>query len=269
MAINLPYRLREGQKAYAAKVMANFEALLAAYNNIHIEGLGEGDFAALLGLLYQAAVMAGKDGNANEIVFSDGESLTQKFDAGTLNASLLNSNGLFYSEVDPSDGHLYLTASECIDENAFSIDQNGHLIFSLEEPENNEVIHRYDLGNVRGETGPAGAGGMSAAIYDPNNLQKDPNIYSGVYICFSGDWVDNEIVLSDSKRVTGDYLSSFITANSGHAFIGLAVGASDAAAQAWMDAAIVAVSQGAGQITLRALGDVPDVTLLLQVYMFK
>ena len=187
MAISLPYRLREGQIAYAAKVMANFEALLGAYNQVHIDGLGEGDVVTLLQLLYQAAVMAGEEGNTAQIVFPDGDTLEEKFSAGTLNASLLDSDGLFYFEVG-EDGHLYVTASESIGPHDFYIDENGHLIYNLSDPEESEAVHRYDLGMVRGDQGPASTGDMDADIYDPYNQQKDLNHYTGYFNCLALNW---------------------------------------------------------------------------------
>ena len=188
MAISLPYQLREGQKAYAAKVMANLEALLGVYNRAHVDGLGEGDVVTLLQLLYQAAVMAGEDGNAAQIKFPDGDTLQQKFDAGTLNAALLNNDGLFYFEQDPDNGHLYVTASESIGPHAFYIDNNGHLIYNLDDPEGNESVHQYDLGLVRGAQGPVGEGDMAASIYDPNGQEKDLNLYTGYFLCPAPDW---------------------------------------------------------------------------------
>ena len=190
MAISLPYRLREGQIAYAAKVMANFEARLGAFNQAHVDGLGDGDVITLLRLLYEAAVMAGEDGNAEQIVFPDGETLTQKFNAGTLNASLLDSDGLFYFYVDPKDGHLYVTASDSIDEDDFTVDENGHLVYTLDDPENNNEVHTYDLGLVKGDKGDTGTGDMDASVYDPNGVRKDMNPYTGYFTCPVVGWGD-------------------------------------------------------------------------------
>lgn len=186
--VNLPYNLREGQVARAAQVMANFLALLGAYGSIKIEGLGEGDVETLMQLMYEAMVKAGEPGNTEGIVFHDGDTLEQKFAAGTLNASILNSEGLFYFEIDPISGHLIVTAAEGIGEEDFLIDGDGHLIFNLEDPETSSVVHRYDLGRVVGEQGPAGAGGMDAAVYDPRGVRKDLNPYLGSFICYAPKW---------------------------------------------------------------------------------
>jgi len=219
MATNLPYLLREGQKAYAAKVMANFEALLGAYNMVHVDGLGESDVATLLQLLCQAAVMAGKEGNTAQIVFPDGDSLEEKFDAGTLNAALIDSDGLFYFEVDPNDGHLYVTASESIGPHDFYIDEHGHLIYNLSDPEESMAVHRYDLGLVRGERGPVGVGNMATSVYDPNNQQKDLNLYTGYFNCQALGWggyhLTYDTVFQEGKTYYtedgGDYTEAGVT----------------------------------------------------------
>ena len=96
-AVNLPYHLREGQRAYAAKVMANFEALLGAYNLTEVKGLGVGDIPTLLRAMFEAAIKANETNNASQIYFEDGENLTDKFNAGNLNASIVDADGLFIS----------------------------------------------------------------------------------------------------------------------------------------------------------------------------
>ena len=152
MAINLPYNLREGQVAYAKKVMANFLALLGSYNNVTIGDLGTGDLDTMLQLLSESMVRAKQQGNAEDIVFADGDSVEQKFAAGTLNASVFNSEGLFYFHINPADGHLYVTTAESINEGDFAIDdQNGHLTFTLDDPATGNEVHTYDLGKVTGK----------------------------------------------------------------------------------------------------------------------
>ena len=188
MAISLPYKLREGQIAYAAKVMANFEALLGAYANGHVDGLGDGDIYTLLSLMYSAAVLANEAGNADQIKFEDGETLVQKFDAGTLNASLLNNEGMFYFYVDPADGHLYVTASEGMEEEDFTIADDGHLLYTLTDPAEGNAVHTYDLGKVKGDKGDAGAGGMDAAVYDPEGMQKDAFPHTGYFTLTADKW---------------------------------------------------------------------------------
>lgn len=192
MAVNLPYNLQERQIAYAAKVMANFEALLGAYNLTEVKGLGTGDIPYLLRKLFLAAIKAYEPDNAQQIIFSDGESLADKFDAGDLNASILNSDSLFYFHIDPVSGHLMVTCSDSVDEGDFSIGANGHLLYTLADPGGGDVdVHTYDLGRVRGEQGPVGPaspGDMDHDIYDPRELEKDLNHYVVWFNCPYEEW---------------------------------------------------------------------------------
>ena len=155
--VNLPYNLREGQVAYAAKVMANFRALLGACSNISVNDIGgsgpiTADVQTIVDLLVKSMVMADERGNSEHIVFGDGENLEQKFDSGTLNASLLDSEGLFYFEVRQQDGHLYVTASDGMEADNFAIrNSDGHLIFTLNDPADSTTVHTYDLGRVKGD----------------------------------------------------------------------------------------------------------------------
>ncbi|MBO4556510.1 MAG: hypothetical protein J5706_07090 [Elusimicrobiales bacterium] len=314
--VNLPYNLREGQVAYALKVMANFRALLGAYNNISIDGIGTGDIATIIGLLRQAMVMADEEGNSNHVVFPDGETLTQKYAAGTLNASLLDSEGLFYFYVDPTNGHLFVTASEGMEADNFEIDPDtGHLLFNLNDPDESNVVHTYDLGQVKGDKGDAGAGGMQATTYDPNGVGKDMNTYTGFFICYADKWggyfltedtafvadktyytydsVNDEYTaatvttgaavladtyyeklsameyrLSDDDHVGGATLTGHITPTSGHYFMGPADDTTDDAVNAWSGGQIRTLGQGTGSITIKALGDIPEEDVDLQVTMF-
>ena len=49
--IILPYQLRDGQKAYAARIMADLNALAGGLNNITVEGLEGGDLESTLAAL--------------------------------------------------------------------------------------------------------------------------------------------------------------------------------------------------------------------------
>lgn len=318
MAVHLPYNLHEGQVAYAAKVMANFRALLGAYGSITVDGIGTADVPTMLQLLYEAMVKADEDGNADHIRFEDGETLTQKFNAGTLNASILDSEGLFYFYVDPEDGHLYVTASEGMEADDFEIDENGHLVFTLNDPEGNNAVNVYDLGKVKGDKGEDGDPGMDADVYDPLRAEKDVNTYTGFFGCYAAGWGDyfltedstfdgdktyytydsvndeyteavvvggeavtantyyeklanNEYRLTDDGNVGGATLDGHITAISGHAYIGPAgeeEGGDADGANAWSNAKIWASAQGNGWILFKALGDIPEADIILQVTMF-
>ena len=320
--VNLPYNLREGQVAYALKVMANFRALLAAYGLITVDGIGPdggpatGDVPTIIELLRKAMVMADKEGNSDHVVFPDGETLTQKYAAGTLNASLLNNEGMFYFEIRQEDGHLLVTATEGIDQGDFEIDPDtGHLLFNLNDPDESNVVHTYDLGQVKGDKGDDGAGGMQATTYDPNGVGKDMNTYTGFFVCYALKWggyyltedtafvadktyytydSDNdeyteatvttgaavlantyyeklaaaEYRLSDDDHVGGATLTGHITTTSGHYFMGPANTATDDGVSAWSGGQVRTVSQGPGSIIIKALGDIPEEDVDLQVTMF-
>ena len=218
MVVSLPYKLREGQIAYAAKVMANFEALLGMYKYGHVDGLGDGDVFTLMELLCKAVVMAGDPGNAEQIVFEDGETLVHKFNAGTLNASLLDNEGMFYCSIG-DDGHLYITASEGIEEGDFSIGSDGHLLYTLSDPASSSVVHTYDLGLVKGQKGDPGAPGMVAAVYDPEGMAKDLNTYTSYYSLPEANWgayfltYDSKFLANKTYYVesSGSYVESTVT----------------------------------------------------------
>jgi len=52
--ITLPYSLQDGQKAYASRLMANFNAIVACFNNIEVEGLDPGSIDEIAAQLLQA-----------------------------------------------------------------------------------------------------------------------------------------------------------------------------------------------------------------------
>lgn len=220
MVVNLPYNLREGQIAYAAKVMANFRALLGAYNHTIVEGLGEGDLTTMLQLLFESVVKANEQGNAGEIVFADGETVEQKFAAGTLNAELLTGEGMFYFYIDPNSGHLIAVTSEAMEQSDFSIGDDGHLIYTIGDTGENSSVHFFDLGQVKGDKGDPGAGDMSAAVYDPNSVGKDLNTYTGYFMIEDIDWgayfLTYDTKFSGSKTYYtesgGEYTAATVTA---------------------------------------------------------
>lgn len=281
MAINLPFDLQEGTIAYARKVMANLRALLGAYNSVVIsedridwqpgEPLPQGDVSTLLSLLFQAVVMANEEGNSTKIRFLDGENLEEKFAAGTLNASILDSQGLFYFEVD-SAGHLIVTAAEGVDEENFEVDAlTGHLIYTLKDPEDSSEVTTYDLGQVKGGKGDKGDPGEDGTVF-----------YTGYFICYAAAWDADtkEYVLRDENyvqdeetmpggHIDGATLDGHITALTGHALIGPNYNvATDEEVEAWSNAMVRVVSQGSGEIVFKALGDIPETDVNLQITMF-
>lgn len=52
--ITLPYSLQDGQKAYASRLMANFNAIVACFNDIEVEGLDPGSIDEIAAQLLQA-----------------------------------------------------------------------------------------------------------------------------------------------------------------------------------------------------------------------
>lgn len=220
--ITLPYNLQDGQKAYAARVMANFEALAGQLNQISVTGLATGDLESVLrqmkllldelsagssryvadlsyngedrrltlrlsdgavfhvdmspfideyqGLAGEAVsvsvdgqggisaelepggvgqdhlsaavldlidgkVTAGCSGNAGQILFSDGQSFQDKLDSGLLQGSngiSAAANGMYYFRYEPSNGHLYVGVADGAEQPPFSINQDGHLIYTIE-----------------------------------------------------------------------------------------------------------------------------------------
>lgn len=220
--ITLPYNLLDGQKAYAARIMANFEALTGQLNRVNVSGLTSGDLESVLrqmkllldevldgraryvtdlsyapssrrlelklsdgaafgvdmrpflneyrgtegetvavsvdgegrisaGIrpgsvggsqldqdvlsLIEGKITAGANGNADEIIFRDGQSFQEKLDAGELKGAdgvSARADSLYYFRYDATDGHLYVGVADDAEQPPFSIDQNGHLIYTIE-----------------------------------------------------------------------------------------------------------------------------------------
>lgn len=220
--VMLPYKLKDGQVAYANRVMANLQALADKLNGVTISGLAACDMETALqqikylldaeyaadakvvesftyngldhtlelklrdgavftinalpflndysgaesgtiitsvngarqisadikpgGITYQMLaealqqlledkVTAEEAGNAGQIVFADGETMQEKLDSGALRGAdgvaLAFDN--YYSFRIGEDGHLYLGVAEGEQPPPLTIDENGRLIFSLED----------------------------------------------------------------------------------------------------------------------------------------
>lgn len=220
--INLPYQLREGDKAYATRLMANLEALAGKLNRVSLPGLPDTDieraltelkllldaeYAAdakviasfgydavtnqlVIGLkngasyrltmtpfvndyygaaenglqvtvdgnrkisaqlqpgavayqvldtalqaLIDGKVTANTAGNAAAIRFADGESMQDKLENGALTGPAGVSvalNSLFYFRVDAMSGHLLVGVAEGAPAPPFSIDAEGHLLYTID-----------------------------------------------------------------------------------------------------------------------------------------
>ncbi|MDO4732462.1 MAG: hypothetical protein Q4B50_02955 [Bacillota bacterium] len=175
--INLPYRFREGDRAYAAQIMADLNALAAGLNQISINGLPEGDLETVLQELKQLTegrIPANQKGNAELVRFLDGESMQEKLDSGALRGSdgVMNTTDGMYCFYVGADGHLYLLTRSEVQGDAFRIDERGHLIYSLGEVEEGSGEEKlYDLGYVRGPKGENGD--MRPSVYDPQGKERD------------------------------------------------------------------------------------------------
>lgn len=270
--INLPYQFRDGNRAYAAQVMADLNALAGGLNNISVSGLPGGDLESVLqGLkeLTEGKISANKAGNAEQIRFSDGESMQDKLDSGALNGTdgvVSTSDGMYYFYVG-SDGHLYLLTRSEVQGEAFHIDDKGHLIYTLAEPgAENGVAKVYDLGYVRGPKGESGD--MQISIYDPQGKEKDIYAYvdeamaetkgSTVKSCFAyaAGWDGN----SKQNSVTLEGLAAgahFVVCHSSEA--------TEEQRQAWRDGCIFLQSQGENSFVLQADQTLPTVDIPLTV----
>lgn len=267
MVKGLPYKLQEGQVAYARKVMANFEALLASLNNVTVDGK-TGDLDTILQELFDRAVLTG-EANSEDITFEDGESLQDKYDSGKTALALMTGEGMFYFYVE--DGRLKVVTNGNINADDFTIDGKGHLIYTINPSENNAPPAVYDLGRVQGDKGDPGQGGdMFKTTYDPNNKEKDVCHYYG---CFQCNWENGIAKITDKNLSStgGDTLTGKITATEGHFMYKPAQGSDDETWKMWWDASVICTSQGVDEdgswFELKALGKTPS-SLYLDVDMW-
>ncbi|MCI8649600.1 MAG: hypothetical protein HFG20_05730 [Anaerotruncus sp.] len=72
-------------------------------------------------------------GNANQVLFADGQTMQEKLDSGALNGKdgvNIALNGMFYMRVDEF-GHLKVGVAEGAAQPPLQIDENGHLIYTI------------------------------------------------------------------------------------------------------------------------------------------
>ncbi|MBQ6808470.1 MAG: hypothetical protein IJP07_04835 [Firmicutes bacterium] len=272
--INLPYQFRDGNRAYAAQIMADLNALAGGLNNISISGMPEGDLEAVLQklkTLTDGKISANQAGNAAQIKFSDGESMQDKLDSGALkgaDAVLSTSDGMYCFYVG-ADGHLYLLSRSEVQGEAFHIDENGHLIYSLGEPgEGSGETKLYDLGYVRGPKGDSGD--MQLSVYDPQGKQRDIYAYvdeamgesskSGAKSCFvyAAGWDSS----TKRNRVSLEGLTAedhFLVCHSSFA--------TEEQRNAWREGCIFLQSQEEGSFVLQADQTLPTVDIPLTVLL--
>lgn len=267
MALSLPYNLQDGTKAYASKVMSDFNTIVQYLNGVEIPGVDKGDVISVLTYLtasLEATVKGGETGNAAEIIFADGESLRSKYRSGELHLGLLQTQGGFYFYVD-ENGHLMLVSNRETDADNFSIDENGHLLYTVPDPEEDDVndTRTFDLGRVRGdegEPGEPGAGDMEKKVYDPNGVGKDLNTYEYDAFLYAAEWGEDKL----------QTLTFAPSTPSNHLEIAPAPSANADQRQAWRDAMLYAPSNAqatAGQIIIGCDGDVPqtDIPIIIRV----
>ncbi len=141
MGVRLPYHFQDGQRAYAAHLMANFEALAGGLNSVDVEGLPSADVESALNILKNwieqidaTAVEANQAGNAEQILFSDGESFQDKLDQNLLKGQdgQCFFDRMYYFRVDAENGHLYVGVADDDSPPPLSIDENGHLIYTID-----------------------------------------------------------------------------------------------------------------------------------------
>ena len=102
--------------------------------NLKNDGVAYDMLAAAVREKLEAAVVSGKTGNAAEIVFTDGETMQEKMDNGDFDGKETADvavGGFYYLEVR-EDGHLYLITSSESTVPPLSINDEGHLIYTLE-----------------------------------------------------------------------------------------------------------------------------------------
>lgn len=79
-------------------------------------------------------INASESGNANQVLFTDGQSMQEKLDSGALNGKdgvVVESKGLFYMRVDEF-GHLKVGVADGSEQPPFYKREDGHLIYLLE-----------------------------------------------------------------------------------------------------------------------------------------
>ena len=268
--IILPYQLRDGQKAYAARIMADLNALAGGLNNIRVEGLEGGDLETTLTALknqVDQAVVANRLGNASQIRCEDGQSFQDKLDSGELNGKdgvVSTSDGLYYFYVG-GDGHLYLVTRSQVQGEAFSINSQGHLIYTVDDPapESGEP-KTYDLGVVREP------GDMQTLVYDPTGKRQDVFAYAEAQVAAVGKAVSKDAWVYGASWDSGTNqaavtLEDLTTAT--NFYVGHSNGATMEQRAAWRNGAISVVGQTSGSFTLQADGALPTIDIPLTVVL--
>lgn len=258
--IQLPYTLREGTIAYAAKVMGDLNVIVNFLNNISLDGATKTDLESALQkvtAMVNSCIQKNAIGNADQIVFEDGYTMQEKLDAGDLNGKdgvTAYVDGWAAFEIDEY-GHLLVTVSA--DDNSFTIDENGHLIYTIPDPDTSANVQQYDLGKVMGPQGPAGEvtqeGMVTYVTEQIGALAKSSTKYvTALAASWDADDKTNEISC-EGITATNNFL---IDTNSS---------ATEEQNQAWELAKPKYVSQMEGKFIVVARGVIPAIDIPLQV----
>lgn len=97
--------------------------------------VGASQLAAAIKDQIDAKITAGASGNAAQVRFSDGQSFQDKLDAGQLKGAdgvAATLSGMYYFRYDATDGHLYVGVAAGGSQPPLSIDNDGHLIYTIE-----------------------------------------------------------------------------------------------------------------------------------------
>lgn len=262
--ILLPYQLFEGTKAYAAKVMANFEAILLSLNELNVLNISTGDISSVLNdmsALVSSKIASGEIGNASEVTFADGETMQQKLDAGSFNGAdaVVGFTDGWASFNINDDGELIVTTTA--DVNAFSINESGELVYTIEDAETSESVTEYNLGSVVGEKGATG--GITTAEMESYVAAQLAAISSSsrvTVLALATSWVDGEISI-DCDGITAD--NNFIVQPT--------ITATEEERSAWasLSAYVIAQAAAVGEtsayFTIKTDGTAPDVNIPLTV----
>ncbi|MCR4963284.1 MAG: hypothetical protein K6B40_05325 [Firmicutes bacterium] len=205
------------------------------------------------------------------ILGADGDTMQQKLDNGDFNGvdALSVMNHMYKMFVDPEDGHLKICIPDGSAPPPLSIDNSGHLIYTVSEETDLSDTAIYDLGSVRGPKGDDGApGGMQASVYDPTNQATDifaaiaaavPTIRTVTLTAYASGWDDGVLIIN----------SAYITANNNFD-VDTAYTATEAQQAAWQAAKPKIISQASGSFTIQAFGMVPgagvDIPLVIRVF---
>lgn len=223
--MRLPYQLKEGQIAYARRVMANFNAIINALNNLRAEGITAEGLEELFTELASTTVKKNQAGNADEIVFADGATMQQKLDAGAFNGrdAVLYEGFAAFNIGD--DGYLYVTTTT--GNNPYSIDEDGYLILNIPDAPA-EDVQSFKLGKVVGGEGPAGpvgptgvSGNYSATVYAASSSgdnsaawdnRSAESTYKTATVSCAGITASNNFIVQPAKSATDEQWAAWATA---------------------------------------------------------